>query len=48
MVWKIFEQIVNISLTEGPKWNLVKTHQAISENKTFKDYMILNMYRAQG
>ena len=24
-----FEQIINILLTEGPRWNLVKTVQAI-------------------
>ena len=27
-----FEQINNTSLTEGPKYNLVKTGQAVSEN----------------
>ena len=26
-----FEQIVNISSTEGPMWNLVKIGQAVSE-----------------
>ena len=39
-----FEQIDNISLTEGPMWNLVKTGQAVSE----KCYKILYMYTAQG
>ena len=36
-----FEQIVNILLTEDPMWNLVKTVQAVSENKPFKDFTIL-------
>ena len=31
--------------TEGPKCNLEKTDQAVSE---FKDYKILYMYKAQG
>ena len=43
-----FEQIVNILSTEGPMWNLVKTVQAVSEKKTFKDFTILYMYKAQG
>ena len=30
------EQIVNILSTEGRRWNLVKTVQAVSEQKTFK------------
>ena len=39
-----FEQIHNMPLSEGPKCNLVKIGQAISE-KTFKDYEILyNVY----
>ena len=42
-----FEQIFNIFKTEGPRWNLVKTVQAVSE-KTFKELSILYMYRAQG
>ena len=29
-------------------WNLVKTVQAVSEKKTFKDFIILYMYIAQG
>ena len=29
-------------------WNLVKTVQAVSEKKTFKDFTILYMYKAQG
>ena len=32
--------------TEGPKCNLVKTGQAVSEKRTFKDYKILYMYKA--
>ena len=43
-----FEQIVNISSTENPKRNLVKTGKAISEKKTFKDFMILYLFIAQG
>ena len=43
-----FEHIDNMPLTEGPKWNLVKIGQAVSEKKTFKDYEILYMYIAQG
>ena len=43
-----FEQIVNISLTEGPIWNLVKTIQAISEKKIFIDFTILYKCIAQG
>ena len=42
-----FEQTVNISLTEGSIWNLVKIGHVVSE-KMFKDYMILNMYVAKG
>ena len=34
--------------TEGPKCNLMKTGQAVSEKKKFKDYEILYMYIAQG
>ena len=40
------EPIVNILSPEGPMWNLVKTVQAVSEKKMFKDFMI--MYIAQG
>ena len=43
-----FEQFDNTPLTEGPMWNLVKIGQALSENKIFKDYKILNMYIAKG
>ena len=43
-----FEQIVNIPSTEGPMWNLVKIGQVVSEKKTFKDFMILYLYIAQG
>ena len=42
-----FEQIVNIPLTEGPMWNLVKIGQAVSEKETFKAYTIFYMYIAQ-
>ena len=42
-----FEQIVNILLTEGPMWDLVKIIQAFSEKK-FKDFMISYLYIAQG
>ena len=31
-----FKQNVNILLTEGPMWNLVKISQAVSEKKTLK------------
>ena len=41
-----FEQIDNMPSTEGPKCNLVKTGQAVSEKKTFNK--ILYMYIAQG
>ena len=43
-----FQQIVNTLSTEGPKWNLVKIAQAMSEKKTFKYYTILYMHIAQG
>ena len=43
-----FEQIVNILLTEGRMWNLVKTVGAVAEKKTFKNYTILFMNIAQG
>ena len=43
-----FEQIDNMPSTEDPKYNLVKTGQAVSEEKMFKDYEILYMYIAQG
>ena len=29
-------------------WNLVKIGQAVSEKKTFQDFMILYLYIAQG
>ena len=38
-----FQQIVK--LTECIMWNLVKTDQAVSEKKMFKDYTILYMYK---
>ena len=41
-----FEQIGNTLLTEGPMWNLLKTAQAFSEKKSFKNYTILYMYIA--
>ena len=36
-----FEQIVNIFLTEGPMWNLVKTVQAVSKEdiQRFHDFI---------
>ena len=40
-----FEQIVNMPLTEGPMWDLVKIGEAVSEK--FKDFMILYLYIAQ-
>ena len=43
-----FEQIDNIPSTEGPKCNLLKIFQAVSEKKTYKDYEILYMFIAQG
>ena len=43
-----FEQTDNMPSTEGPKCNLVKIGQAVSEKKTFKDCEILNMYIVQG
>ena len=43
-----FEQIDNMPSTEGPKWNLVKIGQAVSEKKTLKDYEILYMYIVHG
>ena len=42
------EQIVNILSTEDPMWNLVKTVQAVSEKKTFKDFTISYLYTAWG
>ena len=45
---KSFEQIINIPLTEGPMWNLKKMGRAVLEKKTFKDFMILYQYIAQG
>ena len=35
-----FEQIVNITSTEGPMRNILNIGQANSEKKTFKDYII--------
>ena len=43
-----FEQIINIPSTEGPMWKMVKIGQPVSEKKTFKDFMILYLYIAQG
>ena len=45
---ELFEQIDNIPSTEGPKCNLMKIGQFVSEKKTFKDYELLYMYIAQG
>ena len=42
-----FEQIDNMPSIEGPKCNLVKIGQDVSEKKTFKDYEILYRYTAQ-
>ena len=42
-----FEQIFNVTSTEGPMWNLVKIGQLVPE-KTFKDFIILYLYIAQG
>ena len=42
-----FEKNVNIHSTEGPMRNLKKMSQAVSE-KTFKDFMIVYLYIAQG
>ena len=42
-----FEEIDNMFSTDGPKCNLVKFGQAVSE-KTLKDYEILYMYIAKG
>ena len=41
------EQIVNILLTEGPMWKVMKAVKAVSEKKTFKDFMILYIYIAK-
>ena len=43
-----FEQNVNIPSTEGLAWNLVKICQVVLEKKTFKDFMVLYLYKAQG
>ena len=43
-----FEQSVNIPSTEGPIRNRVKIGQVVSEKKTFKDFMLLYLYIAQG
>ena len=43
-----FEQNANTPPTEGPMWNLVKTGQVILEKKTFKYFMVLYLYIAQG
>ena len=41
-----FGQIVNIPSTEGLMRNLVKIDRAVSEEETFKDYIILYMFIA--
>ena len=45
---KLFKQLDIRPLTEGPKWILVIIGEAVSDNKTFKDYKILYMYIARG
>ena len=45
---KPFEQIDNTLSTEGPMQSLVKISPAVSEKKKIKNYVILNMYVAQG
>ena len=42
-----FDQIVNILLTEGPMWNLVKIVQEVSE-KMLKDSTILYKHIPRG
>ena len=44
---KPFEQSVNIPPQKGHMWNLVKTGQVVLEKKRFKDFMVLNLYKAQ-
>ena len=43
-----FDYTDNMPSTEGPKSNLMKIGQVVSERKRFKDYKILYMYVAQG
>ena len=43
-----FEQSVNIPSKEGPMWNLVKIGRVVLEKKTFKDFLVLYLYIAQG
>ena len=45
---KPFEQIVSYLSIEDPMWNLVKIACPVSEKKTFKYYIILYTYIAQG
>ena len=43
-----FDQIVNICSTEGPMCNLMNIFEEVLEENTFKDFMILYKYIAQG
>ena len=45
---ELFEQSVNIPSTEDPMYNLVKIGQVVLEKKTFKDFMVLYLYKEQG
>ena len=38
-----FEQIINILLTEGPRWNLVKIGQAVSEKKRLRFHDLIHV-----
>ena len=41
------EQVVNITSVDCPMWNFVKRNRAVSEDMSFKDYTILQVYIAQ-
>ena len=43
-----FEQSVNIPSTEGPHVKSRETGQMVLEKKTFKKFMVLYLYMAQG
>ena len=43
-----FEQSVDIPSTEGPMWHLLKIGQMVLEKKTFKDFMVLYLYKSTG
>ena len=45
---KPLEQTDSTPLTGSPMWNLVNIGQAVSEKISFKDYVILYMFIAQG